>query len=191
MEDKQIIELFWNRDEIALEEAGKKYTHFCFSIAWKILANKEDSEECVNDTWLAAWKYIPPKRPAILSSFLGRITRSFAIDNLRKKYAARRTDLHMVHSVTELVQEVEELNQRIAYSLDEHMEEQELVQLINTFLRGLKEKDRDIFIHKYWHMDSISDIAKRHKESESSIKSNLFRTRNKLKKALMKERYLM
>lgn len=185
MEDTQIIELFWNRDEMALKEVEKKYSHFCFHIAWKLLNNKEDSEECVNDTWFTAWKCIPPTKPAILSAFLGRITRNFAIDSLRKKYAVKRMDLHMA----DIVQEVEALNQQVAYSLDEHMEEKELIQLINTFLRGLSEKDRDIFIRRYWHMDSISDIASRHKESKSAIKSNLFRTRNKLKKVLEKERY--
>lgn len=189
MEDEQIIELFWNRDEMAIKEVEQKYSHFCFHIAWKILFNKEDSEECVNDTWFAAWKYIPPKRPAILSSFLGRITRNFAIDNLRRKYAAKRLDFHMANTVNDITQEVEALNQQILYSLDKHIEEKELVHLINIFLRGLKEKDRDIFIRRYWHMDSIEDIANRHKESESSIKSNLFRTRNKLKKELMKEGY--
>lgn len=190
MEDTQIIELFWDRDETALNEIGQKYGHFCFNIAWKILANKEDSEECVNDTWFAAWRYIPPKRPTILSSFLGKITRNFAIDNLRKKYAAKRMDLHMTNTMVDITQEVKALNQQITYSLDKHIEEKELVQLINTFLQELKDKDRDIFLRRYWHMDSIAEISKRHGESESSIKSNLFRTRNKLKKELKKEGYL-
>ena len=86
MEDEKIIELFWQRDETALTEVENKYANYCFAIAWKILMNREDSEECVNDTWLAAWNTIPPKRPSILPSFLGRITRNFAIDTLRKKY---------------------------------------------------------------------------------------------------------
>lgn len=191
MEDTQIVELFWNRDEMALKEVEQKYTHFCFNIAWKILFSKEDSEECVNDTWFAAWRYIPPKKPAVLSGFLGRITRNFALDNLRKKYAAKRMDLHMADNITDIIQEVDGINQKAAYSLDQQLEEKELIQLINKFLYGLKEKDRDIFIRRYWHMDSIAEIAKRHRESESSIKSNLFRTRNKLKKILMEERYLV
>ena len=86
MKDVRIIELFWQRDETALTEVENKYANYCFAIAWKILMNREDSEECVNDTWLAAWNTIPPKRPSILPSFLGRITRNFAIDTLRKKY---------------------------------------------------------------------------------------------------------
>lgn len=78
MEDNQIVDLYWCRDEDAIQETGRKYTQFCFGIAWNILFNKEDSEECVNDTWLAAWKYIPPQRPVYFSAFLGKITRGFA-----------------------------------------------------------------------------------------------------------------
>ena len=84
VKDAQIIELFWQRDETALTEVENKYANYCFAIVWKILMNREDSEECVNNTWLAAWSTIPPKRPSILSNFLGRITRKFAISNLRK-----------------------------------------------------------------------------------------------------------
>lgn len=187
MEDTKIIELFWGRDEAALKEAADKYGRFCFGIAWKILANREDSEECVNDTWFTAWRSIPPARPSILSAFLGRITRSHAIDNLRKKYAAKRMDLHM-SSIADITDEAGILNRQFALSLDRQMEEKELIRLINQFLEGLSERDRDIFMRRYWHMDSIAEIAKRHGISESSIKSNLFRTRKKLKRMLMKER---
>lgn len=84
MEDNYIIDLFWSRDENAIQLVDKKYRSTCYSIAWKILMNREDSEECVNDTWFAAWRYIPPKRPPRLVAFLGKITRGFAIDMLRK-----------------------------------------------------------------------------------------------------------
>lgn len=84
MEDTYIIELFWSRDESAIQLVDKKYNSTCYSIAWKLLMNREDSEECVNDTWFAAWRYIPPKRPPKLVAFLGKITRGFAIDMLRK-----------------------------------------------------------------------------------------------------------
>lgn len=188
MEDSKIIELFWNREETALKEASDKYGRFCFGIAWKILANREDSEECVNDTWFTAWRSIPPASPSILSAFLGRITRNHAIDKLRKKYAAKRMDLHMSF-VTDITEEVEALNRQLACSLDRQIEEKELIRLIDMFLESLSERDRDIFMRRYWHMDSITEIAKRHGISESSVKSNLFRVRKKLKKALMKERY--
>ena len=105
MEDNYIIDLFWSRDENAIQLVDKKYRSTCYSIAWKILMNREDSEECVNDTWFAAWRYIPPKRPPKLVAFLGKITRGFAIDMLRKKHAAKRMDMHIV----DITEEVESL----------------------------------------------------------------------------------
>ncbi len=190
MEDARIIELFWDRDETALRETAGKYSHFCFGIAWKILASREDSEECVNDTWLSAWESIPPARPSILSAFLGRITRNHAIDRLRKKYAAKRMDLHLT-SLSDITDEVEALNRQLCVSLERQVEAKELIRLIDTFLEGLSERDRDLFMRRYWHMDSIAELAKRHGISESSVKSNLFRTRKKLRKALLKERYVI
>jgi len=183
MEDIQIIDLFLERNKTAIHEASKKYTHFCFGIAWNILSNKEDSEECVNDTWFATWKCIPPKKPAVLSSFLGKITRGFAIDCLRKKYAAKRMDKHM----EDIAGELENLDGTLSYTLDEYMEEKELIQIINKFLQGLSETDRDIFIRRYWYMDSIKDIAKRHGISLSGAKSKLFRCRNKLQNKIEDE----
>ena len=106
MEDTYIIDLFWRRDENAIQLVDKKYNSTCYSIAWKILMNREDSEECVNDTWFAAWRYIPPKRPPKLVAFLGKITRGFAIDMLRKKHAAKRMDMHIAN----ITEEVESLN---------------------------------------------------------------------------------
>lgn len=180
MEDNQIVDLYWRRDEDAIQETGRKYTQFCFGIAWNILFNKEDSEECVNDTWFAAWKYIPPQRPVYFSAFLGKITRGFAIDCLRKKSAAKRVTMHIV----DITEELENLNHTLVYTLDSHMEEKELVNIINGFLHNLAVRDRDIFIRRYWYADSIRDIAERHNYSISKIKSNLFRTRKKLLRIL-------
>ena len=140
MEDIEIVELFWSRDEKALKEVDKKYNHFCFNTAWKILENREDSEECVNDTWFAAWRYIPPQRPPKLVAFLGKITRGFAIDMLRKKHAAKRMDMHIAN----ITEEVESLNTARTHILDEHMEAEELIEIINRFLGGLSDRDRDI-----------------------------------------------
>ena len=128
MEDTYIIDLFWRRDENAIKLVDKKYNAVCYSIAWKILTNRKDSEECVNDTWFAAWRYIPPKRPPRLVAFLGKITRGFAIDMLRKKYAAKRMDMH----ITDITEEVESLNTAIIHDLDEHMEAEELIEIINN-----------------------------------------------------------
>lgn len=182
MKDARIIELFWQRDETALTEVENKYANYCFAIAWKILMNREDSEECVNDTWLAAWNTIPPKRPSILPSFLGRITRNFAIDTLRKKYAEKRPDKHTVH-MDDILREVESLNRQTAHLLKYTGSEEELVMILNKFLEMLKEKDRDIFLRRYWHMDSMAELAKRHNLSEGAVKANLYRTRKNWKKS--------
>ncbi|MDO4677364.1 MAG: sigma-70 family RNA polymerase sigma factor [Eubacteriales bacterium] len=183
MEDAYIIDLFWKRDENAIELVDKKYNSVCYSIAWNILTNREDSEECVNDTWFAAWRYIPPKRPSRLAAFWGKITRGIAIDMLRKKYAARRTDMHMAN----ISEEVECLSSAINHNLDEHMEVGELIKIINDFLGDLSARDRDIFVQRYWVMESIKNIAARHKMSEGAIKQNLLRNKKKLKKILEKE----
>lgn len=183
MEDTYIIDLFWNRDENAIQLVDKKYNHTCYSIAWKILMNREDSEECVNDTWFAAWRYIPPQRPPKLVAFLGKITRGFAIDTLRKKYAAKRTDMH----ITDITEEAESLNTTIMHHLDEHIEAEELIKIINRFLSDLSERDRDIFVQRYWVMESVKNISARHKMTEGAIKQNLLRNKRKLKKILEKE----
>ena len=96
MEDAVIINLYFDRSEKAIQATEEKYSRYCFSIAWNILYDKEDSDECVNDTWLAAWSSIPPRKPAILSAFLGKITRNLAIDCFRRKKAAKRSTEHIL-----------------------------------------------------------------------------------------------
>ena len=96
MKDNEIISLFELRDEYAIQALSDKYHLYCYKIAWNLLANKEDTEECLNDTWFSVWSVIPPKKPSVLSHFCGRITRNLSIDRLRKKYADRRPDVHMV-----------------------------------------------------------------------------------------------
>lgn len=185
MEDTKIISMFWNRDEKAIQETDRKYHHFCYKIAWRLLMNNEDSEECVNDTWFAAWNHIPPHRPAFLSAFLGKITRGFAINRIRKSNAGKRVDTHIIA----IKDEVLELNHAAARCLDEHIEAEELVRIINHFLETLSERDRDIFVSRYWSMRSIREITVRHKMTEGAVKQNLLRNRRKLQKILEKEGY--
>ena len=180
MEDTKIIELYWDRKESAIRETERKYENFCFSIAWNVLNNKEDSEECVNDTWFAAWKAIPPKRPAVLPAFLGRITRNFAIDRFRKKSAEKRMDLHMA----DISGEIEKIGEALTCTIEDSIREKEIVQIINDFLKKLSHRDRDMFLRRYWFMDSVRAVAKRHYCTESKVKSCLFRARKKLKKEL-------
>ncbi|MDO4344311.1 MAG: sigma-70 family RNA polymerase sigma factor [Eubacteriales bacterium] len=182
MEDVDIIELFWRRDESAIRVLSKKYHGYCFRIAWNVIRNWEDSEECVNDTWFAAWTCIPPQRPSVLSAFLGKITRRFAIDVLRKKNAAKRMDAHII----ELSDEIEMLSEKSG-GPEEYVNEKEFIALLNCFLRKLPERDRDMFIRRYWYMDSIGEIAQRHGCSVGKVKSNLYRNRKRLKQFLERE----
>lgn len=181
MNDNEIISLFFERNENAIKELSKKYHAYCYQIAWNLLANKEDSEECLNDTWFSVWSSIPPTRPPILSHFCGRITRNLSIDRLRKKYAGRRMDTHMA----DVLGEMDQLN--VSYTIEDQLAEKELLAVINAFLDHLSEKDRDIFVRRYWFLDPLDAIATRHKMSIGSIKMNLHRNRKKLLKLLKKE----
>ena len=176
MDDAQIINLYFARDENAIVETKNKYQNMCYIVAYNILYSREDSEECVNDTWLITWNKIPPKTPTKLSAFLGKITRNLALDNFRKKNASKRADTHMM----DICGEVEKLENTIKDYVEEDIKKKEILNILEKFLSDLKAGDRDIFVRRYWYMDNIKDIAKRHGCSETKIKSSLFRSRNKL-----------
>ena len=182
MEDKTIVDLYWKRSEDAITETSRKYGGYCFCIANNILGNKEDSEESVNDTWLAAWNTIPPKRPDILSVFLGKITRYISLDRWRKRTAAKRGG-------GEVPLVLEELEECVAgrETVELQYLKQELAEVINQFLGALPETERKVFVCRYWYMDSIEDISKRFEFSESKTTSMLYRVRGKLKNVLEKE----
>ena len=174
MKDNEIISLFELRDEHAIEALSDKYHPYCYKIAWNLLTNKEDSEECLNDTWFSVWSLIPPKKPSVLSHFCGRITRNLSIDRLRKKYADRRPDLHMA----DVLGEMDHLS--VTYTIEDQLAEKELLEIINDFLGKMNAEDRDIFARRYWFFDSVAAIAKRHELSVGSVKMNLYRSRKKL-----------
>ena len=180
MEDSQIIDLYWARDEAAIHETDVKYHHYCGAIALRILENMEDAEECVNDTWLHTWNAVPPERPNILSVFLGRITRNLSIDRYRMKHAARR------RSNMETVDlELADLEGR--YHLDAQIEDRVIARAISEFLRQTDTFSRILFVRRYWYLESIHDLAERYNVSESKVKSNLFRTRKALRQHLLEE----
>ena len=182
MNDTEIVELYWNRKERAVEETAKKYGSYCYAIAYNILSNHEDSEESVNDTYIEAWNAIPPHRPLILSSFLGKITRRLAIDKWRSDHAQKR-------GCGELADVLDELAECVAYedSAERHLEKQMLSQAINDFLRTLSETERKIFVCRYFYMESVEAVCKRFGYSVSKVKSTLFRVREKLRIYLQKE----
>ena len=152
------------------------------AIAMNILRNEEDSEECVNDTYLKAWNAIPPQCPAIFSSFLGRITRNLSLD----KYKARKTQKRGGDETALLLSELEDCVAAVQ-TIEDEFDAKLLEEAIETFLSAIPLDDRLLFVRRYWYADSIAGIAERFSISESKVKTTLFRTRNKLKNHLKKE----
>lgn len=186
MDDRQIIALYNERSEAALSETAKKYGRYCRTVAYNILRNEEDSEECVNDTWLRAWESIPPQCPERLSAFLGKITRNLALNRYKHKNREKRGG-----GQTVLV--LEELNECIpgADSTEEAANEALLVEVLNGFLAELPVDKRKIFMRRYWYLSSVKEIAEDFGLSESNVKMTLLRLRSKLKSVLEKEGILL
>lgn len=182
MEDQAIIDLYFQRSENAISETAAKYGGYCYSIAEHILGNKEDSEECVSDTWLAAWNAMPPRRPGVLSVFLGRITRNGALDRWRQRQAYKRGG-------GEITQALEELRACVAdpEDVEKAYAHKETVQAVNKLLGTLTETERNVFLRRYWCVDTVAEIAQSFGFTEGKVKSMLHRTRLKLRKHLEKE----
>lgn len=186
MEDFKIIELFFERKEYAIAETERKYGGYLSKIAYNILFDSEDSEECVNDTYMKAWNSIPPQKPNVLSTFLGKITRRLAIDVFRKKHAEKRGNSEYALSLSELDECISD-----RFSAEAEFERKELSESINRFLASLSKENRDIFLCRYFYSDSIKEIASFFGTSESKIKSSLFRSRKLLKEHLEKEGFYL
>ncbi|MBQ8640363.1 MAG: RNA polymerase sigma factor [Lachnospiraceae bacterium] len=182
MKDSSIINLFWKRDETAIRETERKYGHYLLKIAYNVLANHEDSEESVNDTYLKTWDSLPPHRPEILSAYLGKIARETAIDKLRKRSARKRGGSEYMLSLSELEDCVSG-----GESPEQEAEFRELVRLINRYLRKLPKENRDVFICRYYFMDETREIAAYTGCSETKIRSMLYRMRQGLRNNLEKE----
>ena len=182
MKDSEIVELYWKRDESAIAATAESYGNYCYSIAYRILQRNEDAQECVNDTYWKAWLSIPPQRPNRLAAYLGKITRNLSLDRIKRLNAQKRGSGHV-----ELV--LQELENCIPATtdLDQIADELVLVGAINQFLRGQSRIERNIFVGRYWHLYSISDLAQAHGMHESKVASLLFRMRQKLKCHLEKE----
>ena len=182
MEDKQIIDLYFQRSESAITETDQKYGHYCYSIAYNILENQEDAEESVSDTYWAAWKTIPPKRPSALGAFLGKITRNLSIDRWRSGTAQKRGGGELALSLEELKECASSLQ-----SPDRAYEQKELSLLFNRFLDELPVAEKNVFLCRYFYLDSIAAIATFTGFSQSKVTSMLHRTRIKLRKRISKE----
>ena len=182
MQDTQIINLYWARDEQAIAESQRSYGAYCHSIAFHILYDRDDADECVNDTWLRAWNAMPPKRPGRLSLFLGTITRNLSLDRWKGKHTMKRGSGEMMLALDELAECVPD-----GRSTEEAVEAAELERLINEFLHTLPERECNVFLRRYWYVEEYSDIAGRYGMNLNTVKTSLFRTRARLKSFLEKE----
>ncbi len=182
MDDSKIIDLFCARSEQAIAETDRKYGKYCRQVAYNILYNRADSEECVNDTYLKAWNAIPPKYPKPLKVFLAKITRNLALDRWDWDHAAKRGGGEMAVSL-------EELHECIPDPLgtESIIDNRELVHVLNTFLAGLPAESRKVFLRRYWNLSPVKEIAAYYGFSESKVKMLLMRTRNELKDYLEQE----
>lgn len=182
MDDGRIIKLFFARDEQALREAKSKYGPYCRSIAYGILRNWQDAEECENDTYLAAWNVIPPQRPKLLAAFLGSITRNLSLKKLRSETALKRGGNAAVLSLEELSDCIPAGN-----GFEQTLQLQELADKISIFLRRLPETECNVFILRYWYCDTVKQIADRFGFTQSKVKMMLHRLRAELRQYLIKE----
>ncbi len=182
MEDEKIIELYFKRDENAIKETSAKYEKYLYAIAYNILTDNEDSEESVNDTYLGAWNTIPPQKPRVFPSFLGKITRNISLNKWRRKNAKKRGN----NEFTLVFEEIEE-SIPSSQNVFKEIEDKELAEIINRFLSELPKNERSVFICRYWYFDSLEDIEKQFSFGKSKVKSMLYRIRKKLLAYLKKE----
>lgn len=184
MDDKSIVDLYFSRDQEAITQTDKKYGHYCYRIAYNILTNREDAEESVSDTYVAAWRAIPPRRPSVLSTFLGKITRHIAIDRWRERNASKRGG-------GEVPLALEELQDCVAgmQNVEMDYERKEIIKAYVKFLDALPVTERRVFLCRYWYVDSVEAIADKFGFSQSKVKTMLHRTRAKLRKQLAEEGY--
>ena len=182
MKDAEIVDLYWERNEAAIQQTQQKYGAYLSKVAYNILSDFEDSKECVNDTYLKAWNSMPPNRPSVLSTYLGKIARQLSIDVFRKKNSAKRYASEYAVSLDELGDSFSDGN-----TPEQAYDVKLLDDAINRFLRVLPDDARNTFIGRYYFFDSLKDVAGYCGMSETKAKSMLYRTRQSLKAYLVKE----
>lgn len=182
MEDREIVELYWRRDDRAVAETDAKYGPYCRAIAGRILETREDAEECVNDTWLRAWNAMPPRRPAVLSAFLGRITRNLSLS----RYRAARRDKRGGGETALALSELEECLPG-GVEPEKAWDARRLAECLDAFLRGLPEEERALFLGRYWYLYSAAELARRFGLREGAVRTRLYRCRKRLRAYLEEE----
>jgi RNA polymerase sigma-70 factor (ECF subfamily) len=178
-QDQEIVDLLFARDEAALSHIQQKYARYCHRIAENILGNHADAEECVNDTYLRAWESIPPQKPSILSTYLGTLTRHIALNRARRERAAKRGG-------GELPLILDELQECIADPDAAGSDDEQLSEAIDDFLGTLPQRNRMVFVRRYWYADGVGQIARDYGMSENSVSALLWRTRKQMRTFLEK-----
>ena len=184
LSDNEIIELYWQREEKAISATDEKYGKYLYSIAYNIIANRLDCEECLNDTYLNTWNAIPPKRPTAFALFLAKIIRNLALGRFRMNHAAKRIPSEMVISL-------EELDDCLACdkSAEEDFIISEIMRILNEYLSTLTDRQLYIFVWRYYYSDSVRHIADMLTTGETTVRRELSTIREGLKKQLIKEGY--
>ena len=181
MEDREIVELYWQRSDLAISETEQKYGRYCRSIAYNICGRHEDAEECVNDTWLGVWNSIPPARPSPLGTFVCRIARNLAIKRYHAERAQTRNSRYDL-ALDELAECLPDHG-----SVEDSIEAKELAGMISAFLDTLPYVDKFLFMRRYWYADSLPEIAEMAGMRCGTAAVRLHRVREKLRNYLKKE----
>lgn len=182
LSDQAIVDLYWQRNEQAIQATGDKYGKYLYTIAYNIIHDNMDCEECVNDTYLGAWNAIPPAKPNVLQAFLARIMRNIATDKFRKRHASTRVPC-------ELTVSLEELRDSIGYAstMEQEYAIHRLAELLNAYLRGLSSQGEFMFVCRYYYADRVVDIAKMLDVSPNTVYRELRSIREGLRACLEKE----
>lgn len=181
MEDSQIMDLYWKRNEYAIIETDRKYGTLCHSIAMNLLSVREDAEECVNDTWNEAWNQLPPQRPENFKAWLCRIVRNISINLWRKNHAQKRYS-----GINQILDELEDCIPS-SQTVEQEIEDAELGQCISTWLLSLSSEDRVLFVHRYWHGIALNELAENWNIPAARLAKKMYRLRLSLKTVLEKE----
>ncbi len=184
MNDQAIVQLFWDRNEDAIRECKKQYEEYCMYIANNVLYNRQDSEECVNDALLAAWKSIPPQKPDNLRTYLGKLIREIAINRWKKNNRQKRNAGSVVRSLDEIAEMVS------GGDIEEEIEASEIAREISRYLYTIDETKRNVFIRRYWYYDSVESICLMYGFGKSKVLVMLKRTRDDLAAHLRKEGFI-
>ena len=184
MDDNRIIDLYFARDERAITATDAKYGAYCFAVANNVLGVREDSEECVSDTWLTAWNAIPPERPNVLRVFLARITRNHAFNRYKANRAGKRGGGSLPLVLDELADVV------AGSDVESEVDASALREAVNRFLAELPARERGVFLRRCFYVEDVATVAKRYGMSCGAVQASLFRTRQKLRAFLEREEFI-